>query len=522
MLKRALILSLGCLSLIAVSTGAAQSLHTKQAAQKDWDISATASMLAEWTSGSVVAERLDISARVLSVREDGCYIDSGSRDGVTVGQVFQIYRLPYSGGPEEVAGRVQIAWTREDYSFAEPVGSLDLNDVTTLHFARLVNLPPKVALISDTTEGGGGPELDRMLQAVYGLLEVRGAVAPILGETAEAAWRLVLTPDFEGSTLRASLSSPGGETAGTVLLDPYTGQRIEDRTILDPSYIAGTHTPFAHYMAPPGRRAVRIACGNVVAGAGDELAVLDGADVWIYDLSWSEPRLLASLRVSIPPGPVRHRSDTGALELVDLDGDGLDEICLAPPGASRGEVWEFEGDRGMLLESLPYPPRASDSSLRGVVVAPWLIDTAAFDPAHIQWVYPLTENESEYLAIGFPITDLASMPGGKSRLPDLIAAGPDGSITLLPRRAEPETIAGNWGHRIAVASHRSVPVVVATSRSLLADRLTILDPYSRQVLAYFDSPGGPIIDLALGDIDHDSKAEILAAVVDEEGVRIYF
>jgi hypothetical protein len=497
---------------------------------KAWDISSTASALTEWASQSILAERLDISARILAVRQDGCYIDAGSQDGVTVGMIFEVYRVLQVGGPEEVAGEVQVAWTREDYSFAEPRGGLSLDQVSTLHFARLVNKAPAVAIIADTTEGAGGPDLDRLLQAVYGLLGVRGGVRPVLGEPGEPAWRLVIAPDAEGFTLRVSLARPGGEVSGTIALDPLTGERIQVRGWLDPSYLAGTHTPFEHFMAPPGRRSASIACGDVVPGTSklrletphEELAVMDGSDLWIYDLSMAEPRLVSSLSVSIPPGPVRHRDDGGALELVDLDGDGLAEICLAPPGAARGEAWELEGDNWVLLEYLPNPPRASDSRVGAVIVGPYLVDSPALDPSLLQWVFPLSERAPEAFAPGFALTDIAILPGSGGRLPEVVAVDTDGTLRIVSPPSDVRALDGVWGSCVAVAMSRNSPLVLATAPTLSSDVLSILDPYSEDVLAEFPCPGGPIIDIALGDIDGDGRTEILVAVLEEEGMRIYY
>jgi len=523
MVRRVLMVCIVAVFALTAHIYAATSDQSKQPqVAKAWNISSTASALTEWASQSILAERLDISARVLAVRQDGCHIDAGSQDGVTVGMIFEVYRVLQVGGPEEVAGEVQVAWTREDYSFAEPRGGLNLDQVSTLHFARLVNKPPAVAIIADTFEGAGGTDLDRLLQAVYGLLGVRGSVRPVLGEPGEPAWRLVIAPDAEGLSLRASLAKPGGEVSGTIALDPLTGQRIEVRGWLDPSYLAGTHTPFEHFMAPPGRRSASIACGDVVPGPVEELAVMDGSDLWIYDLSMAEPRLVNSLSVSIPPGPVRHRDDGGALELVDLDGDGLAEVCLAPPGAARGEAWELEGDNWVLLEYLPNPPRASDSRIGAVIVGPYLVDSPALDPSLLQWVFPLSERGPEAFTPGFSLTDIATLPGSGGRLPEVVAVDTDGTLRILSPPADVRALDGKWGSCIAVAMSRNSPLVLASAPTLSTDVLSILDPYSQDVLAEFPSPAGPIIDIALGDVDGDGKTEILVAVLEQEGMRIYY
>lgn len=500
-----------------IATGA-----SKQSTDKEWNISSTASTLADWTTDSVLAGRLDISARVLSVREDGCHIDVGSQDGVVVGQVFQIYRVLPGGGSEEVEGEVQIAWTREDYSFAEPRGDLDMDDVTTLHFARIVNIPPVVRLISDTSEGGGSVDLDRLMQAIYGLLSLRGTTRPILGRTPEPAWELTLTPDLEGLTIRASLADPGGEITGNIVVNPLTGNRVESQTWLDPSYLTGAHTPFEHFLAPPGRRQVRIACGNIIPGSPDELAVLDGADLWVYDLSWAEPRLITSLTISIPPGPVRHREDAGSLEIADLNGDGIAEVCIAPPGGSRSEIYRFEDNAWVLLDFLPDLPHASDPGIAGVVVAPYLIDHPAIDQSNLRWMFPFSEIQSQNILTGIPLLDVDIIPDSRTWLPGLVAVDTRNKMHIFPARGESITITGEWGHRIASVMSRGATIVLAASTGITTDKLILLDPFAENILAEFASPSGPIIDIATGDIDSDSKSEIITAMLGAEGVRIYY
>ncbi len=495
--------------------------NVEEEAERGWNISATASSIVDWADDLVLANRLDMSTRVLSVREDGCFIDAGSQDGVAVGQVFEIYRTPHGGGSNEIAGNVQVAWTREDYSFAQPLGGLDISTITELHFARLVHVPPTLALISDTAEAGDA-ELDQLLQALSNLLSLRRNIRPVLGEVSEPAWRLEIAPDAEGKTLRVTLSDPGGEISGSTLVNPLTGERPPAQYYLDPSYVDGTATPFAHSIAPPGRRGVCIASGNIVPGSADELAILDGSDLWVYDLAGAEPRLLSSLRVSTPPGQVHHREDTGSLELIDLNGDGQVEVCLAPPGAARGEVWQLHGDSWLLLEFLPWPARAVDPRTGGVVVAPYLSDAPALDPSAIQWVFPTTETEPASLVTGFPVLDIAPLTQTGARSQQLLAVDTGGTVHLLGGRGESQVLPGKWGNRLRVAMYAEGPVAILTSAGVTGDKISLINPLTQALLAQFPVPQGPIIDLALGDIDRDGRAEILSAVLEKEGVRIYY
>jgi len=520
------LLTLLLVSLLFASgqASALTSLQSKQSSGKDWNISATASALTNWAVSQVLAYYVEISARVVSVAEDGsgCFIDAGQLDGVTVGMVFEIYRTAHGDDPGEIAGTAQIAWVREDYCFAESMGDLDLSRISTLFFARLVDIPPAVALISDTSEGGGGVDLDRLLQAIFGLFSVRRNIRPILGVPSEPAWRLTITPDFEGNTVRATLSEPGGEITGNIVIDPFTGERPPVYPWLDPSYIAGTATPFEHYLAPPGRRSVRITAGNIFPGAADELAILDGSDIWIYDLSRIEPRLLSSFSVSIPPGPVLHREDRGSLEPIDLDENGQMELCVSPPGGIRGEIWQFDGNTWVLHQYLQAPAREVDPRIGAVIIAPYLETVPAFDPAQLMWVFPTTESESSPVGAGWPVTDIAIVPGERTWLPPLVVTDTTGTLWYVDRRLEPRALDGRWGSCLKVAMNPDSPVVLITSVSVSDDILTLLDPYTGLVLAQFSMPDGPIIDLALGDIDHDGKSEILTAVLADEGVRIYF
>jgi hypothetical protein len=495
--------------------------RTKQAEAKGWNFSATASTLAQWVAGILFAENLNIQAIVLSVREDGVFIDAGSVDGVTVGQVYEIYRAAHDTSPEEVAGRVQVAWVREDYCFANPVGQIDLSRVSTLHFARLIHVPPALTIVSDTSLGGDAAQLDQLIDATGAILIARTVKLTGVGSR-EPSWRLVLTPDKEGQSVGASLTSPGGDIAGTIVVDPATGRRLANEAWLDPSYLSGTASPFERFLAPPGRRSVKIASGDLVPGGADELAVLDGSDLYVYDLSGAEPRLLNSLTVSIPPSPTRFREDAGSLELIDLDGNGVDEVCIAPPGGSRGEVWSYSGDTWVPLGFLPHPARTTAPGSGAVLVGQYLGDFPALDPAGLSWFYPLTQKEPVSLGIGFSPIAVASMPGATAQLPEILAINRSGILYRVSPGIEPLALPGSWGDCVRVAGDSEGAVGLLTKPSINSDVLTLVDPVDGNVLAEFPYPDGPIIDIATGDVDRDGKAEILIAAIHPEGVRIYY
>ena len=263
----------------------------------------------------------------------------------------------------------------------------------------------------DTSQGGDATQLSRLVDSEGSILAAR-SVNIVHGEPTGPSWRLVLTPDQEGLTVGATLSSPGGGVASSILLDLQTGERVSSEAWLDPSYLDGSAKPFEHFLAPPGRRSVRIAVGKLVAGSGDQLAVLDGSDLYVYDISGSEPRLLNSFTVSIPPASIRHREDTGSLELIDLDGNGLDEICIAPPGGSRGEVWRFDGNDWAPVGFLPLPARASSPEAAAVLVGQYRSDFPGIDSGSLQWFYPLTDKPPTQLTIGFSPIGVAVLADG--------------------------------------------------------------------------------------------------------------
>ena len=505
--------------ILPVSATGTSVLHMQT--DNNWDTRKTAAALAGWATDFILADLPDIVTRVLSTSDTGCYLEAGTVDGVNAGQVFEIYRVWHDGAPDEIAGQVQVAWTREDYSFCEPRGNLDLSEVTSFNFARIVHLPPVLALISDTSEGGGGPELDRLLQLTSSLIG-QASVRTILGEPDENSWRLILTPDLFGLSLRASLINPGGETAAGIMLDPQSGTRISGAARLDPSYLSGNATPYEHNLAPPGRRAVRIASGNIYPGAGDELAVLAGSDLWIYDLSGPEARLLSTLSLTIPPGPVRHREDAGSLELIDLNDDGLMEVCVAPGGAIRGELWQLEGDEWAVLEYLPHPAHAVAASDGAVLVAPWLLTSPALNPRAMSWFYPLSERESESLTFNFSPTGIAVLPTIDRSNPVLLATDSNGSLYRIPIGEPIRQLPGEWGSCIKTGMGQNRPIALVTGPGLLSDSLKIINPIDGQIYGEFPLAAGVIIDIALGDIDRDNLAEIIVATLESEGVRIYF
>lgn len=262
--------------------------------------------------------------------------------------------------------------------------------------------------------------------------------------------------------------------------------------------------------------------GNIVPGAGDELAVLDGADLWIYDLSGAEARLLSSFSVSIPPGPVRHREDAGSLELIDLDGNGLAEVCLSPPGAVRGEVWRLEADMWVLLGYLPHPARAVWEPNGAVLIGQCLLNSPSLDPASVSWFYPLTGKEPDSVSLGFQPTGITALDGNAGGGPVLLATDLNGNLFRIPPSGDPVALPGEWGTCIKVAGDIGGPVALVTSPRFRSDVLYIISPVNGDIYAEFPLPSGPIIDIAIGDIDRDHRAEIVVAALEEEGVRIYY
>jgi hypothetical protein len=267
---------------------------------------------------------------------------------------------------------------------------------------------------------------------------------------------------------------------------------------------------------------VRIAVGKLVAGSGDELAVLDGSDLYVYEMSGAEPRLLNSFTVSIPPASVRHREDAGSLELIDLDGNGLDEICIAPPGGSRGEVWRLGGAEWAPVGFLPLPARAVAPQSMAVLVGQYLTGLPALDSTSLSWFYPLTQKEPTAVALGFSPIAVAAIPEATTRLPDLLAVNKSGALYRVPAQGPPVSIPGTWGDCIRTGITRSGAVAILTKPSLGSDELTIVDLATESVLATYPYPDGPIIDIAVGDTNRDGKSEIIVAAVHPEGVRIYY
>ena len=489
---------------------------------QSWNISATAKTIASWAGEQVFTERKEIRARILSTKEDGCFIDAGSSAGVAVGQNFEVYEIPRDNSAEKVIGIVQVKWTRDDYSFCEPRGGLSMKDVTVQYFVRTSSAKPNIWVKTEMPSGESGPEFDNLVGNVRNNLGANKNVNVISGEGDSTDFKLVLATDPSGYSVRASIVAPDGTIAGSIVVNPLTGERITGKFRLDPSYLAKTATPFEHFLAPPGRRAVRIASGDIVPGSGDELAVLDGSDLWVYDLSGPQAKLLSSLSVSIPPSDVRHRSDSGSLELIDLDGDGQVEACIAPPGGSRGEIWNPENDEWVLLGYLPFPARTSASSIGAVLVAPYLTGIPAFDPAGLQWFFPLSENKPISFNAGFAPVSADVLPAATGEIPSVIALDIGGVMHKILPNGSSSAYDGIWGDIVRVANSANGAVIIVSSSEFIGDSVTLLDPSSGKELARYASPGGPIIDIALGDIDRDASTEILTAVLDSDGIKIYF
>jgi hypothetical protein len=118
--------------------------------------------------------------------------------------------------------------------------------------------------------------------------------------------------------------------------------------------------------------------------------------------------------------------------------------------------------------------------------------------------------------------NIAVIPETRTGPPSLVVLDTEGVLRLLPYSGGSEALSGKWGNAFAVALYRNSPVGILTSRSITSDTLTLLDLYSDTVLAQFPVEGGPVIDIALGDIDRDGESEILVAVLEEDGVKIYY
>ncbi|HDS29772.1 MAG TPA: hypothetical protein ENN67_01885 [Firmicutes bacterium] len=509
------------IGLMPVSETASGKVSDSKQASVVWDITRTASTLASWTADFILGELPDISARVMSVRDDGLFLDAGALHGVVPGQVFEIYRVFHDAKPEEIGGQVQVAWTREDYSFCEPRGATDLTGISELYFARIVHLPPAIALIAGASPGAGSREVERVLDQTGSLLS-KTRVHTIYGETHERTWRLILTPDYSGSTINASLSNPAGEITANILIDPRTGLRISGQARLDPAYLNGSKSPFNRYLAPPGRRVVKVATGNIIPGVGDELAVLAGSDLWIYDLSGTEARLVSTLSVQIPPGQVRHREDIGSIVLIDLDDNGVMELCVSPPGGARGEVWRLDGDEWVLLGFLPHPARAVSHRNKSVLVGNYLVDSPAFNAGGLFWTYPLTDRANESATLSFPAADIAVVQSGERERTALVAVDLKGRLYHIVQNETPRQIPGEWGTCVRTAMSSSGPVALVTSPAITRDKLSIINISDGTILREFQLDSGVIIDVALGDLDRDNLSEIIIAALEPEGVRIYY
>jgi hypothetical protein len=489
--------------------------------QVAWNVEATGAAIVKWASDILFAETPDIKTSVLSVRDNGVFLDAGSLKKVTPGLVFEIYRAPHEDVGETIAGRVQVAWTHDDYCFASPLSAIDLTTVSSLYFARLVRVPPSVALIKDGSKNSDPASLDKLATLIESGLSAKSAKVSTEAST-EPQWHLTLTPDSVAGSIISSLTAPGGGLVGTILLDLRNGGRLSGRALLNPQYISGNLSPFEKYLAPPGRRSVRIESGRMVTGNQDELAVLDGSDFYVYDLSGVDPRLLSSFSVSIPLGQVRHREDSGSIELCDLDGNGMDEVLIAPPGGNRGEVWRFKSDNWDRLGFISSPAWATAPQVGGAMIGQYLSGTPALDPATLSWFFPLTTKEPIKIDLRVSPTSVASLPETSQKLPAFLVVDQKRTLYKYSTDGGLVAIQGLWGNCVRVAQTANGPVALLTSPSLTSDELTILNPSDGKVLAKYPYADGPIIDIAVGDINQDGYSEILVAAIHPEGVRIYY
>jgi hypothetical protein len=124
--------------------------------------------------------------------------------------------------------------------------------------------------------------------------------------------------------------------------------------------------------------------------------------------------------------------------------------------------------------------------------------------------------------LGFSPTSVAAVPESGTGIPELLAVDRYGSLHLVQPGGQAATFDGKWGNCVRVASTAEGPVALLTDPGLDADKLTIMDIQNHNIFASFPHPDGPIIDMAIGDIDRDGLAEILIAAIHPEGVRIYY
>lgn len=485
-----------------------------------WEISGISFSIAQWAAGIMLTKGPEIKSVVLSTRDDGVFLDAGINKDVEVGQVFEIYRASHENKSEEIIGKVKVAWTREDYCFAVPFGQIDLSKVTTVHSARLVFTPPVLQIIPDSSRSHDS-RLNQLIVNITSLLAAK-SIQIANQNSNESVWRMHLALDEYGTILNVSLLSPGSTVASSVMFNLITGQKFGSEPWLDESYLDGTASPFAHYLAPPGKRLVRIASGNLIAGKGDELAVLYGSDLYIYDISGTEAKLLNSFSVSIPSVSVRHREDAGSLELIDLDDNGLDEVCVAPPGGSRGEIWSYNGHDWIPLGFLPAPARAVEPQLGAVLIGQYLDNAPAFNQRSLKWYFPLSDNRTADVFTGFSPLAVAAVSRTNQDLPDIIAVNRNGVLMRVLTNGQQVMLGGQWGTSIKMAYHRNGSVVLLTRPSLLKDSLVLVDSSSGAILAEYPYPNGPIIDIAVGDINMDGRSEIMTAAINPEGVHIYY
>ncbi|HEX9745565.1 MAG TPA: hypothetical protein VGB30_09070 [bacterium] len=495
-------------------------IPTASAQSPSWSISTTSSALSSWTENLLLAEFLNISTRVLSVKEDGCYLDAGSESGISVGQVFEIYRSAHDRSPETILGQVQVAWTREDYSFAEPLGNLKPDDITSLHFARSVNVPPTLIIQMDPALTERTGETATLIDAV--ILRLQQLDIRAYTRTSERSWRLTLLTDFDGAIIRATLFNITGEVVGTIVINPVTGERVRDELWLDPSYLTGAATPFEHFIAPPGRRQIKIACGNIYAAGGEELAILDGSDVWVYDLSGEEARLLDTVSIDIPAGPARFREDRGSLVTVDIDGNGHHELCVAPPAGIRGEIYRLESSGWVQLGFLDNPARSEGPWEGSVIMGSIGSNTPVFNSSSFKAVQPLSEDPADEISLGAGIIDIAHYQTSDSPFKGMITLDINGTLGVVPPGGERRELPGKWGISVTGANYSNGPLALVSSADFYGDTLSIIKIDNGTELESFRISSGQIIDITTGDIDRDNLAEIVVAVIEPDGVKIYY
>jgi hypothetical protein len=155
-------------------------------------------------------------------------------------------------------------------------------------------------------------------------------------------------------------------------------------------------------------------------------------------------------------------------------------------------------------------------------VGDYLDDAPALSQGSLQWFFPLSRKESIPCSLGFSPTSVAALPESGAGIPAVLAVDRYGTLHQVPPSGQAGTFDGKWGNCVGIARASSGPVALLTDPTLNADKLTILDIRNRTIVATFPHPEGPIIDIAVGDIDRDGRSEIIIAAIHPEGVRIYY